>query len=61
MESEKILAVPSLEVPTVVVAVWLVVSSVLQDVRTVRVGTKVQRAHGCWRTGGLELVSKVQW
>ena len=34
----------------VVVAVWLVVSSVLQDVRTVRVGRKVQRVHGFWRT-----------
>jgi len=40
----------SLPLLVVVVAVWLVVSSVLQDVRTVRVGRKVQRAHGCWRT-----------
>ena len=31
---------------------------VLQDVRTVRVGRKVQRAHGA---RGLELASKVQW
>ena len=52
--------VPSLEAPhldtqdgfvVVVVAVWLVVfACVLQDVRTVRVGRKVQMAHGCWRT-----------